>query len=387
MKKKMFFKNYLLILLAAFSSALISCNKDDDDDPVLEPTITSVSPAEAAVGEQVTITGTNLANANFVTFGSAAAVVESNSETSIVTTVPADAPEGDLTITVTTAGGSATHDFTVTTDGGGEGPDPEGPEITSINPESGYMGDEVTITGTNFEGATLDFSGTTVEPVSVTATEIVFIVPEVDFGPKIVSVIGEGGAVAEADFRYEERWYVYQNGVVNEEDFGHHGGWNAEVDLNSTDQSFSGEQSLKIAVFKDLSDGWAGFHGADYEAGAETAGYTHVRFSAYGAEGAGNIRFALRDKAHKALNAIVYVEVEVVEGEWTTFEIPLADLGYKVPNDGSGVYVPGEHLEEWTPSGIDGPFTWEEMRFLHSKSTGEASLSTYYIDEVYFLNK
>jgi uncharacterized repeat protein (TIGR03803 family) len=78
------------------------------------PGITSFSPSSGAVGSQVVITGTGLAQTTKVTFGGVAATTFSKTSTKVTVTVPAGAKTGK--IVVTTPGGtiaSATN-FTVT---------------------------------------------------------------------------------------------------------------------------------------------------------------------------------------------------------------------------------------------------------------------------------
>lgn len=79
------------------------------------PTLSSFSPANGAVGTLVTITGTNLSNPSSFTIGGQAALIVSNSGTSLVGMVMPGAVSGG--ITVTTAGGSvnAAGNFDVTT--------------------------------------------------------------------------------------------------------------------------------------------------------------------------------------------------------------------------------------------------------------------------------
>lgn len=164
----------------------VSC-KDDEDDPIASPQITSVSPNEGLPGTQVTITGTNLANATSVTFGNDAVTPSANTATSITVTVPTTASPGPTQIRVTTVGGSDSADFTVLEDDPGGGNEAT---ITAIDPTTGGPGTEVTITGTNFTGAT----GLTVGETEVAAEDF-----EVDeAGENITFTIPEDAA--EGDF-------------------------------------------------------------------------------------------------------------------------------------------------------------------------------------------
>jgi YVTN family beta-propeller protein len=107
------------------------------------PTISSFTPTSGPVGTSVTIKGTSLAGATAVTFnGIAASFTVKGMQ--ILATVPSGATTGR--VAVTTPGGTATSstDFTVISP----------PTITSFTPQSGPVGTSVTITGTNFTGAT-----------------------------------------------------------------------------------------------------------------------------------------------------------------------------------------------------------------------------------------
>src|SRR5207302_858102 len=118
------------------------------------PTITSFAPTSGPVGTSVTISGTNFTGATAVQFNGTSASFTVNSASAITATVPSGATTGPLS--VTTAGGTASSagSFTVTVS------DPP-PTITSFTPASGPVGTSVTISGTNFTGATaVRFNGT-----------------------------------------------------------------------------------------------------------------------------------------------------------------------------------------------------------------------------------
>jgi hypothetical protein len=133
------------------------------------PTITSFAPTSGPVGTSVTLSGTNFSGATAVELVHAAASFTVNSAAQITLTVPAGALSGP--ITVTTPGGTATSaaEFTVI----------PAPTITSFTPTSGPVGTLVTLTGTNFSGASaVAFGGTlaSVFPV-ISPTQIVATVP------------------------------------------------------------------------------------------------------------------------------------------------------------------------------------------------------------------
>lgn len=130
------------------------------------PTITSFSPAQAAQGGIITITGTNFADVTAVSIGGIApASFTRLSPTSISTKV---IPGVSGKITVTSPAGTATSatDFIFLPP----------PAITSFTPAKAAQGDVVTITGSNFTGVTAvkfgnlaALSFTVVSPTTITA--------------------------------------------------------------------------------------------------------------------------------------------------------------------------------------------------------------------------
>lgn len=155
------------------------------------PTVASFTPSVGVVGTTVAITGTNLLGATSVKFnGIDATSYAVVSATSLTAVVPAGATTGP--ISVTTLGGSVNSaDFTVT----------NAPTITNIAPSSGIVGDTVTLTGTNFIGATsVRFNGAKAITYNVaSATSITAVVPPgASTGP--ITVTTDGGTVASTDF-------------------------------------------------------------------------------------------------------------------------------------------------------------------------------------------
>ena len=122
------------------------------------PTITSFTPTSGRIGTAITINGTNLTGATAVKIGTVAitgfTVVNANQ---ITATIPTTAKTG--AISVTTPGGTATStSFTVSA-----------PAVTSFTPVSTPVGAQVTVTGSNFTGAT----GAKIGTVALTAFVVV----------------------------------------------------------------------------------------------------------------------------------------------------------------------------------------------------------------------
>ena len=155
------------------------------------PTISSFTPTSAGSGAVVTITGTNLSYATAVSFGGTAATSFTVvSSTSITATVGAGVSGS---VSVTTSGGTATlAGFTWV----------PVPTITSFTPTSGPLATVVTITGTNFTGATaVSFGGTAASSFTVvSATQITAVVAAGTSGS--VSVTTAGGTATKTGFTF-----------------------------------------------------------------------------------------------------------------------------------------------------------------------------------------
>jgi YD repeat-containing protein len=137
--------------------------------------IIEFTPRIGLAGTVVTIHGTGFSatpSGNTVTFNGTAAVVSSSSETQIVTTVPAGATTGLISVTTSAGSDSSDVPFVVGTNG---------PIITSFTPNIGVAGTGVTITGQNFEPVTHNnrtrFNGTLAGNTAATATSISTSVP------------------------------------------------------------------------------------------------------------------------------------------------------------------------------------------------------------------
>jgi hypothetical protein len=158
------------------------------------PAITSLgtSTGTTAGGTSVTITGTNFTGATAVYFGSvAAASFIVNSSTSITATSPPQAT-GTVDITVTTYTGtsavSSSDHFTYTA--------ASAPTVTSLGTSSGSTGGgtSVTITGTNFTGATAVSFGSVAASFTVnSSTSITAIAPSQAAGTVDVTVTTYAG--------------------------------------------------------------------------------------------------------------------------------------------------------------------------------------------------
>jgi hypothetical protein len=160
---------------------------------VAAPTITSFTPTSGPAGTTITLTGTNFTGASAVKFnGTAASSFTVVNATSITAVAPTGATTGKLT--VTTAGGTATssNSFTVVA----------APTISSFTPASGSVGSTVTLTGTNFTGATaVKFNGTAASSFSVVnATTITAVAPTGVTTGKLTVIAPGGTATSSGSF-------------------------------------------------------------------------------------------------------------------------------------------------------------------------------------------
>src|SRR5438046_4600331 len=132
------------------------------------PTITSFTPASGPVGTNVTINGTNFTGVTGVQFNGTNASFTVGSATTITATVPAGATSGPIGVTNADGTASSASSFTVINP----------PTITSFTPASGPVGTSVTISGTNFTGASaVLFNGTSASFTVNSATAITATVP------------------------------------------------------------------------------------------------------------------------------------------------------------------------------------------------------------------
>jgi hypothetical protein len=149
--------------------------------------ISSVSPATAAPGAQITISGSNFGPAQGsaqVTIGNTIMNVVSWSDTSVTVTVPL-APSGAVIVSRGLANSNGVP-FAVIL--------PPPPVIASINPTAGNAGTMVTIFGSNFVAAqnnsTITFNGMAATPVSWSNTQILVPAPAgVHTGPVVVTTV------------------------------------------------------------------------------------------------------------------------------------------------------------------------------------------------------
>lgn len=159
---------------------------------VVVPSVSGVNPTSGlrTGGDEVTITGTNLALATSVAFGGAAAVFTINPDGSI-TAISPPGSDGTVDVTVSDDGASsatsAADQFTYL--------QPQ-PAVTGVSPSSGAAagGETVTITGSDLDGATAVYFGSLAAGITGDSpTQIVATVPNGALGTLDVTVTTPGG--------------------------------------------------------------------------------------------------------------------------------------------------------------------------------------------------
>ena len=185
--RKIINATYWVVLMFALST----CSEPEQP----KPEITGVIPTKGPVGTPVTIVGNNFSSVQSVLFGSTTSSIATKTSTEILTVVPPGLTPGDVEITVKTDGGTSNAiNFNVL---------PGQPEITSMDPDKGSGGMQITIHGSHLASASsVAFGSATITAfVSNTDADLKITVPEnLDLGALDVTVTTEGGTSAKATF-------------------------------------------------------------------------------------------------------------------------------------------------------------------------------------------
>jgi IPT/TIG domain len=161
------------------------------------PVVNSFSPTSGPVGTNVDVTGSGFTGATVVKFGGVPATAFNvDSDAELHATVPTGAQTGPIAVTTGNGTGTSSTNFTVTTGGGGNPP-----TVSSFNPTSGPVGTNVSITGTNFTGATgVTFNGTAATYTFNSDTSISAHVPTGATTGPIAVTTGIGTGTSLTDF-------------------------------------------------------------------------------------------------------------------------------------------------------------------------------------------
>jgi len=277
---------------------------------LFSPSITELSTDEAFPGEEVVITGADMESVTGVTFGGVVASFTATAN-SITTTVPLDAPLGEIQITLTNIGGTAKIPFTVTDD----------PLITSF-PASGAIGDVITISGVNFiDVQSLTIGGVESEFTVKSSTELSFVVPEGATTGFIVVTTANGEDTSAKQFIIKTGnalpILIYDEGLDAEWEVW---GWGNTNDLSNQEEPFNGSYAIKV----NYEGVWSGFS-LHPKSSLDLAEYETITLSIFGAAGvSGNVQLYIQDESDVDYGHATF---NIVEGEYTTFTVKLSDIG------------------------------------------------------------
>ncbi len=344
-----------VLLLFGYSA----CKKSDSGDaPVITrirtisttKTVTTITPATLTTNDTVTTakivsadstTKTGLLNTQYAIVGqhlktttkltiNGASVYFSPTlvtDNTIIFTLPATVPYSSSStsnkITVTTLYGSADFDFVI-----------QQPvaTFTSASQLAGNAGDQITLTGTTFNGlSSVKFGTVNATIVSSTATSAVVTVPTgltgaapisltttaitgggTVLGPVVSGGINMSGAALTtvAPFGFNTLGYddAFKNGWSDS-------GWSNTPNNSSTAVVKRGTSAIAVQYS-------GGFDGFVIQAGAPVTA-TSVKLSIYGGTGTDGklIHLLINDNYNN------YVTITLVAGAWTTYNIPLSAFG------------------------------------------------------------
>lgn len=156
---------------------------------LIKPSISSFTPVVGGVGGSVIISGGGFTGATSVKFGTKAAVFTVVSDGSINTIVPTAAVTAKISVTTPVAAVSSTSVFTVSSI----------PVVSGLSPSAASEGSTITLTGSNFAGATaVRFNGTAASFTLSSNTSITATVPEgASSGPiSVLTAAGTGTSAA-----------------------------------------------------------------------------------------------------------------------------------------------------------------------------------------------
>jgi hypothetical protein len=279
------------------------------------PAITEISPASAKPTKVVQISGSYLKTATAVKFGVVS--VDFTEEAGILTATVPNLEPGEITLTVDTKGGPATHAFTVIG---------KIAEVTSFTPTEAKPNNKVTVTGIFFTGTTAvkvgDKAATSFTVKSDTELEFT-IAPGSASGPiKITNTYGTGQS--DTDFNVIQTlalpYTIVAEGLnANWQLWG----WGNTTTLESTEQATAGTKSAKVVY----SDAWGGFQTHPAEPNPfDITSASKIKVSIYGGANSNgkNVGLYVKPKGSAATST---KQLTLVEGQWTTFEFPLSDIG------------------------------------------------------------
>lgn len=164
------------------------------------PVINSFTPDTGRAGAVITLNGANFLNVTSVLFNGTPAPYTTNSVNQVLATIPPGATTGLITITNPAGTFTTTDNFTVFQNP--IIPVFDRPEILVVNPDSGFPGATITVSGNHLDNTTLvTVNGTNAQFSQVSDSQITFIVPlGTSSGQLVVTNLG-GSDTAASNFQ------------------------------------------------------------------------------------------------------------------------------------------------------------------------------------------
>jgi hypothetical protein len=315
----------LMIFYGGTDSAEV---ETDEIVTVTLPQATGISPNPAKHGTNLTITGTDLDLVKKVTLpGNTKAITSfvSQTATQLVVVVDSGTVKGKIKLMAPSGVETqSTQDVDVVM-----------PAITKVNPSPVDPGADLTITGTNLDLVnSISFQNAPAVKtfVSQTPTQIVVKVPtgvtngRLTFGilnarltvqsPEILEINGAAPPPTIA-------LPFYNDAVINWGGWTG-GGWDGTADYNNTAPVREGSKSVKLTYTKGYGSPFQLGYNNDPDGnpvGVVLAPYTKFKISVYGAPGSNGKTITVAfNKANGKYN------INVIEGKWTDYEIPISTL-------------------------------------------------------------
>lgn len=285
------------------------------------PVVTGLAPNPVKHAENVTISGTNLDLTNKVILTSVSAPITtfvSKSQTELVVAVPAGTRKGKITLEAL-SGVQTVSDLEL---------DVMLPSVATIPATAVEPGTNITITGTNLnlvDSIAFQNAPAVKTFVSQSASQIVVRVPAGVTEGKVTlhvknstltvqsgEILKIAGAVPPPTIAFP----FYKDAINTTNWNGWVGdGWGGTRDYANTTPVREGTNSVKI--------NYTGGYGSPLQLGGanvNVGSYTTFKISIYGAPGSGGKRVSI------GINGADKYTITVVEGKWTDYSIPIADL-------------------------------------------------------------
>jgi hypothetical protein len=169
-------------LKSVFETLLAPAEKGKDQAVPVQ--IQGIDPTEGPIGSDITITGMGLAAATAVQFGGVRATPTVISDTELRVQVPEGATSGPVGVVTPTGMATSTNAFVPAAAQAGE------PRIDRFEPATGKVGDELTISGSGFTGASeVQIGGVNAPVITGSDSELRVRVPQrAATGPITVTV-------------------------------------------------------------------------------------------------------------------------------------------------------------------------------------------------------